>query len=141
MKKGVAIIWTVSVILILRGANPLWAEKEDLSGVYACDGIGYDGKAYRGMTVIRQQGEAYVLTWEIGTQTHLGIALREGDLLSSTWTTGETLSGIVVYKIQLDRSLQGRYSDFGGKIGTETLTFLNEELPPAATSQEGKTNL
>ena len=111
------------------------ARQEDLSGVYSCEGKNYDGGAYAGTVVIHRNGEGYMLLWSIGSQIHQGVALREGDLLSSSWTTAGMPGGIVVYKIQSDRKLVGRYTDFGGQIGTETLTFLSRE--PHASSESG----
>jgi hypothetical protein len=93
--------------------------RDDLSGVYHCD-----GGSYKGITIIRKSGDAYQLLWTIGPDTHFGVAIQEGDLLSSSWSAGAETPGIVVYKIQKDGTLVGKYTPYPeGSLGTETLTY------------------
>ncbi len=95
---------------------------DDITGVYRCD-----GGSYNGTVVIQKYRETYQLVWTIGAQTHTGVAIREGELLSSCWAPSYGPPGIVVYKIGSDRKLSGRYAGLGGdgKVLTETLTFVS----------------
>ena len=108
-------------------------EPKDLRGVYSCQGRNPDGGEYSGKVIIFRKGDAYILLWSIGGLSHQGVAILEGDLLSSSWapiaTPNAPLSvpGIVVYKVQPDRKLVGRWTSESGIMGTETLTFLSQE--------------
>jgi len=76
-----------------------------IDGLYRCEGNGY-----KGTVLITNVGETYLLKWKIGTKTHVGVAIRNGDMLASSWTTGEGIPGIVVYKIVQGSRLIGQYS-------------------------------
>jgi len=95
--------------------------KDDLTGVYRCE-----GQDYKGTTIIRRSGSAYQLLWSIGTQSHSGVGLVRGNYLSSSWSVNgkENVPGIVVYEIRPDRTLHGLYSSYpGGAVATEILTY------------------
>ena len=95
---------------------------DDIAGVYHCD-----GGSYSGTVIIQKYEETYSLVWTIGGQTHTGVALREGELLSCCWVPSYGPPGIVVYKIGSDRKLSGRYASLGGngKVAVEVLTFVS----------------
>jgi hypothetical protein len=108
-----------TVVGLTPTAHPV-DSKQDLTGVYRCEGEGY-----KGTTLIKRSGDAYQILWTIGTDTHFGVALHEGDLLSSSWTSREQIPGIVVYRIGKGKVLNGIYASYpGGKLGKETLTYL-----------------
>jgi hypothetical protein len=116
----------VVVVLALAGCSvsPSPAGDEaDLTGTYTCDGDNGSGPRYKGTVDITKEGDAYNLTWTIGRETHRGVALREGNTLSSCWVT-EGVGGVVVYRIQKGPKLVGRWTQFGagGKVLDEVLT-------------------
>ena len=122
MKTIVLILLMLSCyVLPAAAANPK-LPTDDITGVYRCD-----GGSYSGTVVIQKYGETYQLVWTIGPQTHMGVAIREGELLSSCWAPSNGPPGIVVYRIGPDRKLSGRYAGLGGdgKVFTETLTFVS----------------
>lgn len=144
MNKAVlASVWSlllaclsVGSALAAEGASPGDAQTraEDLSGIYRCEGRNYGGQPYQGTVTIRKAGSAYQFHWSIGNLMYYGIALREGDVVSASWTTGPGVPGIVVYKVGPGRRLVGVFSDYGaaGRLGDEVLTFLATEGEPAA---------
>ena len=92
----------------------------DLSGVYHCD-----GGTYKGIAIIRKNGKAYQMLWTIGTETHYGVGLQEGNLLSASWwVSADEAPGIVVYRIEGGGKLSGKYVSYpGGEPGNETMTY------------------
>ena len=105
-------------------AEKFLSEEDDVTGVYHCEGDGYQGTV-----VIQKVGDAYQITWTLGNQRHNGVAIRNGNLLSSSWSPSQGgLPGVVVYSIEKDRKLIGKYTAPGGKgrLENETLTFLRE---------------
>ena len=113
------------------------AEDGDLSGIYRCEGHNYGGQPYQGTVTIRKAGSAYQFHWSIGNLMYYGIALRQGDVVSASWTTGPGVPGIVVYKISPGRKLVGVFSDYGaaGQLGDEVLTFLATEGEPSPSPE------
>ena len=98
----------------------------DLTGVYRCEGRNPDGERYAGTVIIRNAGSAYQLFWLIGSVNYSGVAVQQGDRLSSSWESGDA-AGIVVYKAGRDgRQLEGEWAAYpgDGPLGAETLTFL-----------------
>jgi len=94
----------------------------DLSGVYHCD-----GGSYKGTVIIRRVGETYDLLWTIGNETHVGVGIRVGDVLASSWLAGQSGPGIVVYTVETDHKLVGKYSAYpgNGQLSTEVLTYIS----------------
>jgi hypothetical protein len=99
-----------------------------IEGIYECS-----NGTYKGLTSIKKYGETYRLRWKIGKQEYYGIGIRNGNLLSSSWTNGKGIIGIVVYKIEPGPKIEGKYSSLPGKniIRTETLTFRKDLSPPS----------
>ena len=101
-------------------------EKDTLPGLYACKGSNPDGGEYEGRVEIAARGDVYNLKWTVGEETYLGVALREGDVLSVAWgIPGErgTAVGVVSYKIEEGGTLTGRWTVLGGRnpVMKETL--------------------
>lgn len=111
----------------LSPTESCFAQQGDITGTYSCVGENAQGNQYKGTVRITKEGGAYKLAWTIGGKTHFGLALREGDTLSSCWLVGNSAGvssgGIVVYKIK-GTKLVGRWSEIGtqGLVLTETLT-------------------
>ncbi|MBW3538974.1 MAG: hypothetical protein KY476_01765 [Planctomycetes bacterium] len=104
------------------------AEKINLAGRYTCTGTNPDGGAYQGVVQIKKLGDAWQLTWQIGEESHEGIGLVTGNLLSVSWRI-EGGGGVVVYTIKgtgAERKLDGKWTMFGdnGRVLDEDLTPL-----------------
>mgnify|MGYP006908254337 CR=1 FL=1 len=101
-------------------------EKDTLPGLYACRGTNPHGGAYEGRVEIAERKGLYHVKWTVGEQTYVGVALREGDVLSVAWGIphdGGTAVGVVAYKIEKGGTLTGRWTVLGGdnSIMKETL--------------------
>jgi hypothetical protein len=84
-----------------------------------------DGKNYTGTVVIQSVGQIHTLFWQTSTGNRSGIAFFEDGRLFVGWGTDEeTGSGIVIYKIAQDGTLDGKWtaSYTAGEIGTEKAT-------------------
>ncbi|MEA3210671.1 MAG: hypothetical protein QOE70_3728 [Chthoniobacter sp.] len=106
---------------------------EDLSGQYQCD-----GGSYTGTVTIRKNGDAYEIRWQFPVGSHLGIGLREGDVLASTYSGGGGVAGVVVYRIAKDK-LVGKYTHptEAGRVLVETLTPTGEPAQPEGVLSKG----
>jgi len=97
----------------------------DIAGTYSCQGTNPNGSSYSGTVIILAQGDAYAMTWSIGSSGHRGVAILMGGYLSSSWGTAGNSGpgGVVVYRVEKDGRLVGKWANpGGGKLGTETLT-------------------
>ena len=84
-----------------------------------------DGKKYTGSVIIQSVGRLYSLFWKTSTGNRSGLAFLEDGRLFVGWGTDEEAgSGIVIYKIGKDGTLEGKWTtaSAGGEIGTEKLT-------------------
>jgi hypothetical protein len=113
--------WRLSLMVatLACALTPLSAFAADIVGSYSCRGTNPDGSPYQGTVVIEENGAGYVLRWSIGDSlTYSGAGLLNDDLLSASWG-----SGVVVYRVQSDGKLVGKWLNAsGGELGTETLT-------------------
>ena len=91
----------------------------DVIGSYSCRGTNPDGSPYDGTVEIAENGAGYVVRWTVsGTQTYSGAGLLTDDIFSASWG-----SGVVVYRVQADGKLVGKWLNVSrGEAGTETLT-------------------
>lgn len=100
-----------------------------IEGTYTVVGDGYGGTA-----IIRQQGDVYVLQWQLLGQRYTGIGLRDGEQLSAAWFGGSGEKGVVVYRIEPGPRLTGAYASLPGNglIRKEVLRFKAPLETPAA---------
>lgn len=94
----------------------------DLSGTYTVNGTGADGKTYQGEVVVTKRDEVYQMSWKIGEESYDGVAVQSGNTLAAAYTTGTDGKGCgtVVYKINDDNSLDGKWGEWGvNSSGTE----------------------
>jgi hypothetical protein len=111
----------IAVVLVCA-VTPL-AAAANIAGSYSCRGANPDGSAYTGTVEISANGEGYTLRWSIGGHGHTGTGILSEGQLSASWGTTGGDFGIVVYKVEEDGRLVGKWlSPGGGKLGTETLT-------------------
>lgn len=122
MLKSQMLLGVLVILALSASALPALTGSANITGSYSCVGQNPDGGEYKGNVEIAMKGDTYLLTWEIGGQTHTGVGLLNGDLLSSSWKSGNT-HGVVVYRVEGNR-LVGQWSTYpgNGKIQTETLT-------------------
>ena len=117
--KRLIILLAFSIILL-----PLAAFGGEIEGIYNCNGSNPGGQgSYEGTVTIIQTGEAYTITWNIGSQTYMGVGILEGNSFSVGYASGDkSWFGIVVYKVS-GKTLTGTWTMYGGKkLGKETLT-------------------
>jgi hypothetical protein len=122
-------------------AGPLFAQTAEpdpaapaaeLPGVYECQGISADGRAYRGAVIIQSDGNRYVLQWYVAAQlTAIGLGIRDGDALAVSFFGADT-GGVILYRIDGTR-LIGQWSApvTAGQVFEETLRRV-ADTPPAA---------
>lgn len=121
--------WLLLLLSLTLAPATCWAG--DVTGLYDCVGDNVGGGQYQGTVLISKSGDAYKLEWTIAGQTHQGIALLTGDVLSSSWISKQVApgggvvvtGGVVVYKVEKNGRLSGKWVGHGGgKILTEVLT-------------------
>lgn len=101
----------------------------DLAGTYTVNGKGMDGKTYQGEVVLTNRDEVYQMSWTIGSESYDGVAVQSGNTLAVAYTTGENGKGCgaVIYKINADNSLTGKWGEWGvNSSGTEKATAIGE---------------
>jgi hypothetical protein len=125
----------------MLSAGPLFAQTTapapaapaaNLPGVYECQGISADGRAYRGAVIIQPDGNRFVLQWYMAAQlSAVGLGIREGNMLAVSFF-GPGAGGVVLYRIDGAR-LVGQWSApvTDGQVFEETLTRVADP-PPAA---------
>jgi hypothetical protein len=115
---------TLGTVSVARAAGA-----PDITGDYRCVGDAGGGKQYRGTVKVSKLAECYQLKWEINGTRYTGIGLREGDTLavSIRQDGNDKYTGVLVYRVGKDGTLNGRWSAFGfdGLTYTETLTLDN----------------
>ena len=93
-----------------------------LEGEYHVSGTNPNGSTYYGQAFIQSQGNAYKLTWKIGTQTFYGSGTLSGNILHVNWT-----GGLVTYTVTENGVLNGIWAN--GK-GMETLIPQKQGYSP-----------
>lgn len=94
----------------------------DLAGTYTVNGAGADGKTYQGKVVVTKRDAVYQMSWKLGSENYDGVAVQSGNTLAAAYTTGSDGKGCgaVIYKINADNSLDGRWGEWGvNSSGTE----------------------
>lgn len=99
----------------------------DITGVYRCDGVNPQGRAYRGMVEIVRVHDAFQLRWTFpqGADAALGIGIISNGVLAVSYYGGD-MAGVVVYKLDEDKPMVGEWTVVGSEGGVfrETLTRL-----------------
>ena len=96
-----------------------------LDGRYRAEGTNPDGKPYRSIVDIEQNGDTYMVRWleREGPPAALGIGIIRGEYLSVSYLAGRAL-GVVVYHIEKGSVLTGQWTVLGsgGLLWPETLS-------------------
>jgi hypothetical protein len=98
------------------------ATSGDLAGTYTVSGTGADGKTYQGEVLVTKRDEVYQMSWKLGAESYDGIAVQNGNTIAAAYTTGTNGKGCgaVVYKINADNSIDGKWGEWGvNSAGTE----------------------
>ena len=126
----------VLLAALLGSAPPLLAQQEpevDITGVYRCDGVNPQGRAYRGMVEIVRMNDAFQLRWTFpqSSDAALGIGIVSNGVLAVSYYGGD-MAGVVVYKINDDKPMVGEWTVVGSEGGVfrETLTRLPGHSAP-----------
>lgn len=105
----------ILIIGLIALIAPLYAN--GLAGTYAVDGKNPNGSKYTGTAVISgDESTGYTVNWDVAGSQYTGTGTISGDTLTVDWGQPDP----VVYKVQADGSLKGRWGP-GGK-GKEKLT-------------------
>jgi len=122
------------LVLLTTCLSGLWttpahaADVPDVTGMYVCDGVNADGRAYRGFVEIVRNEDAFELKWTFprSTENALGVGIVSNGVLAVSYYGGPQ-SGVVVYKIDGDRKMVGEWTVAGGGgVFRETLTRMPE---------------
>lgn len=115
----------------------------DLAGTYTVNGTGVDGKSYQGEVIVTKRDEVYQMSWTIGSEKYDGVAVQRENTLAAAYTTGEDGKGCgaVVYKINSDNSLDGKWGEWGvNSAGTEKAVPVGELTDNIGTFEVSGTN-
>jgi hypothetical protein len=105
-------------------------EVGDLTGYYTCKGLETSGKTYTGIVVLTKKNDVYLIQWNCGGSSFLGVGIRQGNTLAASWTIPGDAKGMVrgvnMYRIETGPRLVGRWATLpgNGMLQSETLTFL-----------------
>lgn len=99
------------------------ASAQSLSGRYAVEGTGLDGKAYRGTATITAPSAIDCrIRWEIEGQTAEGTCIRSLNALSAAYPSGDGVV-LVIYRLTLDGAMRGDWVVTGQNgAGIEVMT-------------------
>ncbi len=106
--------------LIVAGTG---AFAQNIGGHYLAKGTNLDGSIYEGEAEITLTSEfTCEIVWQTGGSTSTGICMRDGNAFTAGYELGGKV-GLVIYMIQPDGTLDGRWTVAGvNAVGTEVLT-------------------
>ncbi len=124
------------------------AAKSDIAGNYSVTGATLDGKDYRGELTVTKRDDVFQLSWNLGDSKYDGVGVQTGNTLAAAYTTGTDGKGCgaVVYKINADDSIEGKWGEWGinqaGKekaVPSEKMTNSTGAFDVAGTNGDGTT--
>jgi hypothetical protein len=131
MARVLALVFTVFAAFGVTAIaqEPETQAKNDLSGVYLCEGHNPDGSPYTGIVEIAAVGETYLVHWTLPDSEVMGVGIRRGDTLSVSYFGGTP--ALAVYKSDGDR-LDGEWTMGGaeGAVFSEILTRMPDIKAP-----------
>ncbi|MBI3071684.1 MAG: hypothetical protein HYY84_06095 [Deltaproteobacteria bacterium] len=91
-----------------------------LDGSYTSSGKSAEGKKFSGRVTLKRVENSYTVTWHASGEKGIGVLHDEHLVVAYQ---GKSWFGIIIYTIQRNRRLVGRFIPYGGKgkFGTETL--------------------
>jgi hypothetical protein len=135
--KILPVLALVTVLSVPVSGNDIVVDVvPDLSGFYACEGVGADGEAYRGVVQISRYHDVYRVRWAFSPeQIYSGIGVVTGDALAVAYFDGTP--GVAAYSIGDGTHLVGAWTVVGadGGVYAETLTrFIQQVSEPDDTA-------
>ena len=115
----------------------------DPAGTNAISGAGADGKNYQGEVVVTKRDMVHQMSWKVGAEKYDGVAVQSGNTLAAAYTTGTNGKGCgaVIYKINADNSLDGKWGEWGvNSSGTEKAILIGEPEGGVGTFNVDGTN-
>lgn len=86
-----------------------------IEGNYHATGVNPDGGRYEAVVAVSKSGQTYKVAWAVGDQQYVGTGILQGDAFAVVWVGGNDLPpGLIVYKVNADRTFEGTYAYFGG---------------------------
>jgi hypothetical protein len=98
------------------------ASAQSIGGTYRAEGTNFDGSTYSGTAeIVLTSATTCVIRWVTGGSTSQGICMRNDDAFAAGYVLGD-VTGLVVYKVNPDGSMQGLWTIAGQDgNGTENL--------------------
>lgn len=99
------------------------ADSLTLAPLYKAAGTNSDGSAYTGTVAFKVISETtYSIEWTIGKSVIKGFGMRQGDILSATYTM-QGQPGLIIYRVKEGGVFAGTWAIKGlNGTGTEVLT-------------------
>lgn len=98
------------------------AGAQTVSGRYSVVGKNFNGSPYMGTAHVTPTGSTCRIAWQTGESTSEGLCMQSGKTFTAFYKLGADY-GMVIYDLQSDGSLAGRWSIAGREgVGTELLT-------------------
>jgi hypothetical protein len=136
MKGILVLVSSVPIVAALMQGAPS-PPGNDLTGIYACEGVRPDGAVYRGLVEIVRHADTYHIGWFLSPhEQHFGLGVVSGNVLAVGYFGN--LPGVVAYRIESGNGLTrlvGHWTVAAapGRVFTETLVAVPpDDYPPAA---------
>lgn len=128
MRRTVLLVLWVLACAPMAAAVGEKAPETDITGLYSCEGMSPEGRAYRGKVEIVRLEDTYRIMWSLeggnaGTLQVVGVGILSNGVFAVSYFGGAP--GIAVYKID-GKKLVGEWTIGGadGALYPETLTRL-----------------
>ena len=130
----------LGVALVLSGVIGSTAAPDsppDLAGVYRCDGMNPDGRAYQSVVEITKVRDTFRVAWTMHDGTVMGVGIYSGGVFAVSYFGGAP--AVVVYKVDGNR-LVGEWTMGGieGAVYAETLTKMPSTGEQKPRSEPGR---
>ncbi len=101
------------------GGDTKGAGAQSVAGNYSITGSNPGGRgSYRGVVVVRQTGQTYVVAWQVGSQRYVGRGILYNGVFSVAYN-----GGLAVYSFDGTGNASGQWTvTRGTRLGTETWT-------------------
>ena len=121
-------------LVVLALVRPVFASEQtpeiNLAGVYSCQGMNPDGRAYSGVVEIVKIRDTYLVRWTMPNDSQVvGVGIFSNGMLSVSYYGGTP--SLVVYSLAENGTLDGKWTAGGaeGDVFSETLTKMPEGTP------------
>lgn len=130
-----------------NSATPAPAPAKDIAGNYEAYGTNANGQGnYEGNLTVTKRGEVYQFSWDVGESKYDGVGVQTENSVAVSYAAGTDGKGcgVVLYKINVDGSLDGK-AGYWGNNNSETEkairtagTDLAGDYDVTGTSPDGK---